>query len=360
QTAHHATTGDVPVNASPGERGVITPWTPENTPIDPESRDPDQEFYTPQWGLVTPFAIPRADAYRPVPPQPFFVSGVQAELDIATATITRDGRTLPVSRDLVGPVINPAFIAQAEEVARWSAELTDRQKMMAEFWEDATDTAFPPGTWMVFAQFVSARDNHTMDDDAKLFFTLANAMLDASIATWEAKVHYDYVRPVRAIRSLGRLGLLGTPGTDAVTGERGQIVASWAGPGRGTQPILARRWLSYQTPDLDPSPPFAEYPSGHSSFSAAGAEVLRRLTGDDRFGAAVTFAPGSSRFEPGVTPKTPITLAWPTFSAAADEAGASRRYGGIHFTEGDLVGREMGRKIGARVVEASMRLFTGG
>ncbi len=344
------TTGYRPVNASPLALRDLARWTPENTPIDPEGPDPDQEFYTPHWGGVTPFALTRAEAHRPPPPEPLFAPGAGGRIDLAARTLAMGGAVLPVTPDLVGPVINPGFVSQAEEVVAWSAALTDRQKLMAEFWEDAKDTAFPPGTWMVFAQYISARDNHSLDDDAKMFFLMGNALLDASVATWEAKRHYDYVRPVRAIRALGRLGLIGAPGVDAVTGEAGGVVEAWAGPGLGTQPILATRWLSYQTPDEDPSPPFAEYPSGHSSFSAAAAAVLAHVTGSDRFGAAVTFAPGSSRFEPGVTPRAPVTLVWPTFTAAADEAGESRRFGGIHFTQGDLVGREMGRAVARDVI----------
>jgi hypothetical protein len=58
---------------------------------------------------------------------------------------------------------------------------------------------------------------------------------------------------------------------------------------------------------------------------------------------------GSSRIEPGLVPAEDLTLHWDTFSAAADEAGLSRRYGGIHFEQGDLVGRAIGRAVGARV-----------
>jgi enediyne biosynthesis protein E4 len=36
---------------------------------------------------------------------------------------------------------------------------------------------------------------------------------------------------------------------------------------------------------------------------------------------------------------------WETFQEAADEAGQSRRYGGIHFQDGDLRGRELGKKV---------------
>ena len=58
----------------------------------------------------------------------------------------------------------------------------------------------------------------------------------------------------------------------------------------------------------------------------------------------MTFQAGSSRIEPGLTPAEDLTLTWATFSAAADQAGISRRYGGIHFEQGDLDGRETGRK----------------
>jgi len=91
-----------------------------------------------------------------------------------------------------------------------------------------------------------------------------------------------------------------------------------------------------------PRPPFAEYISGHSTFSAAGATILRLWTGSDRFGHSVTFPAGSSSIEPGVTPHDPLTLRWDTFSDTADEAGISRRYGGIHFKAGDLTGRAVG------------------
>ena len=80
-----------------------------------------------------------------------------------------------------------------------------------------------------------------------------------------------------------------------------------------------------------PTPPFPEYSSGHSNFSAAGAEILKRFTHSDCFGALVTLCAGSSRVEPGAAPASDITLSRSTFSDAAVQAGLSRRYGGIHF-----------------------------
>src|SRR4029450_13436077 len=79
-----------------------------------------------------------------------------------------------------------------------------------------------------------------------------------------------------------------------------------------------------------------------STFSAAAARVLRTFTGADTFGARVTIRPGSSKVEPGLTPLTPQVLTWATFSAALDEAGRSRRQGGIHFLGGYTHGRPRG------------------
>ena len=63
---------------------------------------------------------------------------------------------------------------------------------------------------------------------------------------------------------------------------------------------------------------------------------------------STTIEAGSSHIEPGRVPARDVTLHWDTFSAAADEAGVSRRYGGIHFRQADLVGRAAGRRVGAR------------
>jgi len=325
-------------------------------PIDatPGTEDLVQEFLTPQWGGVTPFSYESSDQFRPEDPQPFLL--VEGTVDLEAGTITlADDSVVQIDRSLIGTVINPEFIAQAEHVVDLSGNLTDEQKMIAEFWEDGGGTSFPPGTWMTFGEFVSARDEHSLDQDAQLFFALGNAVFDAGVATWEAKVFHDYARPVRTIRELGRLGLIGE--FDADLG--GYVIDAWS-PGAGTQTILATDFLTYQTPGSDPSPPFAEYTSGHSGFSAAGAEILRMFSGSDSFDASVSFAAGSSRFEPGITPATPVTLQWDTFSAAADEAGISRLYGGIHFTEGDDSGRILGREVGAAVWDEAQFYISGG
>jgi Ca2+-binding RTX toxin-like protein len=330
-------------------------WTPENVPINAAGETPPvQSFLTPHWGNVIPFALDSGDQFRPPTPEPFLL--VEAEYNLDAGTIILDNNTIVnISPELVGTVINPEFIAQAEQVVTASANLTDEQKLIAEFWEDGGGTSFPPGTWMTFGQFVSARDNHSLDQDAQQFFTLSNAVFDAGIATWESKTAYDYTRPIRLIRELGKLGLIGEFNPEL----GGYTIDAWV-PGEGTQTILATEFLTYQTPGSDPSPPFAEYTSGHSAFSAASAEILRQFTGSDAFGADVTFAAGESRFEAGITPQQTITLAWDTFTEAADEAGISRIYGGIHFDDGDLNGRQLGQAVGEAVWQNSQDLITPG
>lgn len=300
-------TGYVAVN-TPEEVHDPNAWQPLRHPNRAGTGLVTPGFLGAHWNRVTPFALSRADQLRPPPPR-YFPHGL--------------------------------FRQQAEELIRLSAGLGDREKVIAEYWADGPSTVLPPGHFNLFAQWVSLRDGHTLDEDVPLFFILTNAVFDAGIASWDAKIHYDYVRPITAIRYL----------------KRGQKIRAWAGPGLGTRVIRGEDWRPYQ-PDWFPTPPFAEYVSGHSTFSAAAAEILRRFTGSDEFGASVTITAGDLGVEPGV-PAQPVTLAWPTFSAAADEAGISRRYGGIHFRDGDLEGRRMGRRVAALVWDQAMAYLTG-
>jgi len=286
-----------------------TGYVPKNTSTtlnDPNYWQPlpGQTFLAAQWGLVTPFALTSASQLRPGPPKPYGT-----------------GR----------------YVTQAEEVIQFSANLNDRTKAIARYWADGPTTETPPGHWNLFAQFVSNRDGHTLDQDVKMFFALGNAMCDSSIAVWEAKVYYDYIRPVPAIRFL----------------FAGQPIQAWGGPGLGTQTIMGQNFQSYIG-----TPPFSEYVSGHSTFSAAGAEILKKASGREVFGACATIAAGSLG-EGGTVPAADVQLCWPTFKAAADEAGISRRYGGIHFKDGDLQARQLGTQIGKLVWDKAQSYFNG-
>ena len=101
-------------------------WTPEFVPIE----DPNgsvQQFLTPQWGKVIPFAWDSGVESRPVAPEPFLL--VEGNVDLAAQTITlEDGSVLDIELSLVGSVINPEFINQATKVIEFSANHTDEQK----------------------------------------------------------------------------------------------------------------------------------------------------------------------------------------------------------------------------------------
>jgi hypothetical protein len=247
-------------------------------------------------------------------------------------------------RSPVGPAAVPSssFREQAEDVLALSAGLNDERKMISEYWADGPASETPPGHWNLFAQYVSRRDRNHLDEDVKMFFALTNAVMDAGICSWDNKIAFDSVRPITAIRYL----------------FDGETVSAWGGPNQGTRSIDGGAWLPYQRSTF-PTPPFGEYASGHSTFSAAAAEILRLFTGSNRFGLSVTLAAGSSAIEPGATPARPVTLRWRTFRAAADQAGLSRRYGGIHFEQGDLDARAAGREIGALVWDRASAFFDG-
>jgi len=192
----------------------------------------------------------------------------------------------------------------------------------------------PPGHWTLFATYVSERDHHTVDEDIKMFFAISNTLFDVSIACWDAKRYFDYVRPITAIRLL----------------YAGHTIKSWQGL------IDGRQWRPYQAKTVI-TPPFPEYISGHSAFSAAAAETLHLFTRNDNFGYSVTVPAGSSKVEPGIVPAEDTVLYWATFSDAAAEAGVSRRYGGIHFIKGDLEGRKLGRAIATIAWKKTQKLF---
>jgi hypothetical protein len=303
--------GTVPARAS-----YTKPLNPERwqplTYIDANGNLVQQMFDGAQWCFVTPFALTKGDQFRStVEPGPFKYG-------------------------------TPEYQQQAAQLLELSAGLTDREKMIAEYWSDGPGTDGPSGHWLRFAQFISERDHHTLDDDVKMFFALSNTMFDASIAAWDAKREYDSVRPVTAIPLL----------------FRGKKIRAWGGPGKGTIEMDGELWIPYQ-PATFPTPPFPEYVSGHSTYSAAAARILELWTGSDRFGDSVILAKGSSKIEPGITPAKPIVLQWKSYTDAADEAGISGRYGGIHFKAADVAGRRLGRIVADKAWQRAQSYFDG-
>jgi hypothetical protein len=149
------------------------------------------------------------------------------------------------------------------------------------YWVDGPKSEQPPGHWHLFAGAISRKHSQTIHQDAKLNFAVSNALLDAGITSRNAKRRYDFIRPVTAV----------------CTTQAGKTIKAWAGPGQGTRVIPAEQFRSYI-----PTPPFPDYVSGHSTFSAAAAQVLRSFTGSDTLNLTVNFAAGSSFWNPAPSP----------------------------------------------------------
>src|SRR5262249_52381249 len=98
------------------------------------------------------------------------------------------------------------------------------------------------------------------------------------------------------------------------------------------------------------------YFSGHSVFSRSSATVLQLFTGSDRFGFSTVLPAGFGRVEPGIPP-VPTTLSYATFSDAANEAGLSRLYGGIHFADDNTTPQKVGYLIGVPAWAQALTLF---
>jgi len=234
------------------------------------------------------------------------------------------------------------YLAKCQEIIDASANLTDFQKLNTEYWADGPGTVQPPGHWMTFADWISERDHNDLDKDVRMFFIVSNALLDAGIACWDTKRLYDSVRPLTAIH----------------VAFKGKTIRAWGGPGIGTVSMLGEAFGTFQSPTFV-TPSFPSYNSGHSVFSAAAAEALKRFTGTDRFGLTQTWTAGSSTLEPGLVPARTVSVTWNTFSDAADAAAESRLTGGIHFREDMVDGLVMGRSVGAVVFAKAAAYING-
>jgi hypothetical protein len=279
-----------------------------------------QTYLTPFWAKVKPFALTRPDQFRP-----------------------------PGAYTYLGPDGKPSgkYVDEIDKMTQYSKQLDDTRKTMAEYWEDGPGTVTPPGHWNVFARWVASRDTNTLDEDARMFFALNNALLDASICAWDGKGAWNSVRPITAVRWL----------------QRDKIIQAWGGPYKGPSYIKGQDWRPYR-PLTDLAPPFAEYASGHSTFSMAAAEVLTGFTGRGNFEMKETIPAGSSKVEPKTAtqpgvPAKAITLSWTNFQYAANQAGLSRQYGGVHLEHGDKDARAAGAKVGDNAWAKALTYFNG-
>ncbi len=251
-------------------------------------------FLTPHWYRVRPFAMERSDQFRPEPPP----------------TTVRNNEQL---KD------------EVDEVLAYNASLSNQQKAIVEFMRDGPRSTGQSGHWLRFAQDVSRRDGHTLDEDVKLYFVIANVAFDAFISCWETKRYYDSSRPWTLVRHY----------------YKGQNVKGWAGPEGGVKMVPAHEWSPY-SPAVFVTPPFPGYTSGHATVSGACAKMLELFTGSDKYGFI------EQRRHCELTESNPgelITLELPTWSATAEMAAWSRCLGGYHIATDNNVGLRVGREI---------------
>ena len=322
-------------------------------------------------------------------------------IDISPGTIFNNSLGL---NDGMGHPLNPAT---GQPYSPNIVRRGDYGRILAEFWADGPNSETPPGHWNTILNAVSDHPHlakriggsgpvvSDLEWDVKSYFALNAAVHNAAIVAWDNKEVYDYVRPISMIRHMGGRGQSSDPngpsydpeglllepglievisGTSTGIGERhehlqgheGEIaVNTWQGHPQdpngtgGVGWLLAESWLPYQATDFV-TPPFSAFSSGHSTFSRAAAEALAGITGDPYFPGGLgsfTFFADDLKFEGGPTDN--VTLQWATYFDAADEAGISRLYGGIHVEVDDLRGRITGARIGIDAYDLASNYFTG-
>ena len=188
------------------------------------------------------------------------------------------------------------FFKEALEVVAIKKDMTPEQQNIARFWsDDPMLSSTPPGHWLSIALQIFVRDRIDLKKQIDVLARLGIAEADAFIGCWQVKYQYDLLRPVTYIKR-----------------------------------VIDPKWES-----LLITPPFPEYPSGHSTQSAAAAVVLTQI-----FGENFSFE-DATHVKDGFSPRR-----YANFWAAAEEAAISRLYGGIHFRSGVMQGLEQGRCIG--------------
>ncbi len=269
----------IAMRANDGSTNYVA-YTPGTAPGDWQPTAPAyMPAENPQWATLKPFAMTSDSQFRPGPP-PALTSQEYA--------------------DDVNQTLNLGAVN--------STTRTADETQIAKFWNDGAGTYTPPGHWNAIAEQVAQQQGDSLAQDARLFAELNVAEGDAAIIAWDAKYTYNTWRPIQL-----------ADGEGTAVNSQIETIANW-------EPLIN-------------TPPFPEYISGHSTFSAAAAVVLTAVFGDNySFTASSVGLPG-------------VTRTFTSFEQAADEAGMSRIYGGIHFLFSDTAALTAGSDLGAYVLQ---------
>ncbi|QSQ21355.1 vanadium-dependent haloperoxidase [Pyxidicoccus parkwayensis] len=381
-----------------------------------------QGYIGAHWRNVTPFALKRPDGgglYLDPGAPPVFGAELRSHVvevlrkeswlgsdELMDTSPGSLGNNSLGTNDGSGRSVNPVT---GQPYAQHLVRRGDFGRVLAEFWADGPKSETPPGHWNVLANgvadapgfsrrlFGTGPELDPLEWDVKVYLALNGAVHDAAIVAWEVKRAFVAARPLSLIRYMGKLGQSTDPSGPAYNpdglplvpglievitaessapGQRhahlarfvGQVVVhAWRGePGDrknevgGSGWIRAVEWMPYQLRTFV-TPAFPGFISGHSTFSRSAAEVLTALTGSEYFpGGLGEFVAGANAyltFERG--PSTEVRLQWASYYDAADQAGQSRLWGGIHVTPDDFVGRRLGSKAGLSAVARARTFFDG-
>ncbi len=378
-----------------------------------------QKYVGAHWGRVTPFALTRTAPGVPyvdggpapvLTPAtvPWVVEVIRRSSQLETFDQLIDispgayGNNSLGANDGAGRALNPVT---GQPYPSQFVPLGDFGRVLAETWADGPKSETPPGHWNVIANQAFDHPAFTrqwrgagpalsaLEWDVRAYLALNGAVHDAAIAAWEIKRAFLCSRPITLIRTSGAYGQ-STDSTQPSYDARGlrlipdlievvtaQTVASgrhaglqnavgqvvlhtWLGePGdtkrtSGTGWLRAVEWVPYQKRDFV-TPAFPGFISGHSTFSRAAAVTLATMTGSEFFpgglGQLPVAAGTSLTFEQG--PTQPVVLQWATYFDAADQAGQSRLWGGIHIAPDDFAGRRVGAQVGASAITKAQTYF---
>jgi PAP2 superfamily len=258
-----------------------TPYVNGTSPGDWRPTEPGTSGVSPNWPKVKPFCMVSGTQFRPTRP-----GGYRSKTEMLR------------SAEYAAQVGEVQSLGKDNSVTR-----TQEQTEIAFFWANDLDGTYkPPGQLFEITKIVSAQRNLDVVENARLFALVGLAVGDAAVVAWDAKYSrdLDLWRPASAIQEAA------TDGNQATTAD-----PTW-------------RPLSQNTAGMRFTPPFPAYVSGHATFAATHAAIMRRYFGTDN----VNFVATTEDPHPAAQG---VTRTFRSFTDAALENARSRVYLGVHF-----------------------------